>query len=66
MRSIKQLTNQGVIQFTRIIVSDESKVVYGVDSDGNMWVTPLQVNGTFSYKMRHWDQIPNKYPPRSK
>ena len=64
MRKVHKLTNLGVIQFTRIIVSDESRVVYGVDDDGNMFVTPLQVNGTFSYKMNDWESIPSKYPPK--
>ena len=66
MRYIHKLTNKGVIQFSKIIISDEHRVVYGVDSHGNMFTTPLQVNGTFSYKMNHWEPIPDKYPPELK
>ena len=64
MRYIHKLTDLGVIQFSKIIVSDEHRVVYGVDNRGNMFVTPLQVNGTFSYKMNDWSSIPSKYPPK--
>ena len=64
MRYIHTLSNKGVIQFSKIIVSDEHRVVYGVDSNGNMFITPLQVNGTFSYKMNDWESIPSKYPPK--
>ena len=64
MRKIHTLTNKGVIEFTKIIISDEHRVVYGVDKNGNMFTTPLQVNGTFSYQMNHWISIPDKYPPK--
>jgi len=64
MRYIHTLKDRGVITFRKIIVSDEYRVVYGVDMKGNMFTTPLQVDGTFSYSMNDWTSIPNKYPPK--